>query len=288
MIQDGLQSEVFKIRYAAVNSVFFLSQACFPYGAEQFELIIPTLWDMLSKSQPKLFGVCIKAFTRLFNFMTSQTCAYYTRECIPLISMHFKTTDPELQIAILDCLLACFQKNATLKLNYKELFVNFLESFWNSGIFIDRKYQNLIVDIFCAFTKFIGLKEAVVRLLRLCKEPDEKSRFTAVLIVERLFNTFGTSSIDDENLNRVVDAVCFAVKESSDEKYNIASLSASIFLSFKSRINPFISSIMEFSIWNLSSRSPKIRMLASEFLAFSLSPLLKRRKKRCKNRQRSL
>ena len=314
LIEDSksLEDENNKVRTQSALSIASLAEASYPYGANTFidnKVIFRNLLEGVINSRYKTLTAYLKAVGFIIPLMDGIRANKTVNLIINVIKREYSSNDEDLKrIVISVTKQIVITKGIDKKIIKDDILNNFINSFWDRRIAVDRRNFKLVVETTFELANKLGSGE-VIKLIINDKLQDENPnlRYMAIDTIQKIVDNLGLDDFEskyEENLieglllnfqnyeteepgNHVIQCIASVLKALSGSNLNLTNSNNNFMLNLNingvnnninnnnnNRARKFIQQIFNIIEWRMSNKSARVRMYAVDLIsniAFTLN-----------------
>jgi len=269
IIEHGLTDEQQKVRTITALALAALAEAATPYGIESFDSVLKPLWYGVREYQGKNLAAFFKAIGYIIPLMDAQYAAYYTREVVVKLIENFSSPEEEMKKIVLKVLKQCVATEGVEPQYIKEEILGaFFRHFWVRRNALDRRNYRQLVETTVELANKVGLAEIVGRIVDDLKDESEAYRKMVMETIDEIVKNLGTSEIDTDLENRLINGMLVAFQEqSTDDAGVILNGFGTVINALGIRVKNHLKTISSTIKWRLNNKGAKVRQQAADLIS---------------------
>ena len=269
IVQHGLLDDQQKVRTITALSLAGMAEAAHPYGIESFDCVLRPLWKGIRQHRGKGLAAFLKAIGCIIPLMDAHYANYYTREVMIILIREFQTADEEMKKIVLKVVKQCVATEGVVaEYVREEILPEFFRNFWVRRMALDRRNYRQLVETTVEMANSVGASDIVSRIVDDLKDESEPYRRMVMEAIDQIIQNLGTTSIDSELEERLVDGALFAFQEqTSDDTSVMLNGFSTIVNALGLRIKNYLPQICGTIKWRLNNKPAKTRMQAADLIS---------------------
>eukprot|EP01117_Protostelium_nocturnum_P000860 TRINITY_DN1116_c0_g1_i1.p1 TRINITY_DN1116_c0_g1~~TRINITY_DN1116_c0_g1_i1.p1 ORF type:complete len:1104 (-),score=251.26 TRINITY_DN1116_c0_g1_i1:164-3475(-) len=269
IIEKGLEDEQQKVRIITALALAALAEAATPYGIESFDSVLKPLWYGVRQYQGKVLSAFFKAIGYIIPLMDAQYASYYTKEVVVKLIDNFPSPEEETKKIVLKVLKQCVATEGVEPQYIKEEIIpEFFKHFWVRRNALDKRNYKQLVETTVEIANKVGLAEVVNRIVDGLKDESEPFRKMIMETIDEIVKNLGTSEIDQNLENRLIDGMLIAFQEqATDDSAVMLNGFGTIINALGTRTKPHLKNICQTIKWRLQNKSAKVRQQAADLIS---------------------
>ena len=274
-IAHGLQDEQQKVRTMTALALAALAESAAPYGIESFDHVLKPLWLGIRSHRGKTLAAFIKAIGFIIPLMDPEYAGYYVKECMPVLTREFQTSDEEMRRIVLQVIKQCAMTEGVAPTYVREeMLPEFFRAFWVRRMALDKRNYKQLVETTVELANKAGVSTIVSRICNDLKDDSEPFRKMTMETITKVIENTGAADIDERLEVLLVDGIIFAFQEQTLEDTVMLDGFGTVMTALGGRIKPYLPQIISMILWRLTNKSAKVRMLAAD-LTIRVAPIVK-------------